>query len=41
MRLKKLYTPFRVISFVVLALIGIAILYAGSISVLYWTGIGV
>lgn len=41
MRQMKFYTPFRVISFVVLALMATAILYAGSISVLYWTGIGV
>lgn len=41
MRQKKLYTPLRVFSFVVLALMAVAIVYAVSISVLYWTGIGV
>ncbi len=41
MRQKKLYTPLRFFSFVVLALMAAAIVYAASISVLYWTGIGV
>ncbi|HLV78421.1 MAG TPA: hypothetical protein VKY53_10895 [Marinobacter sp.] len=41
MRLNKLYTPVRVVSFIVLALMASAIIYAFSISVLYWAGIGV
>lgn len=32
---------FRAIQFVVLALMVVAILYAGTISFVYWTGIGV
>lgn len=41
MRQSKLYTPLRVFSFIVLILMAVAIFYAASISVLYWTGIGV
>ena len=41
MQQKKLFTPFRIFSFIVLALMATAIIYAASISVLYWTGIGV
>ncbi len=41
MRQKKFYIPFRIFSFVVLALMATAIIYATSISVLYWNGIGV
>lgn len=41
MQQKKFYTPLRIFSFVVLALMGAAIVYAASISVYYWNGIGV
>lgn len=41
MQQKKFYPPLRIFSFVVLALMGAAIVYAASISVLYWDGIGV
>ncbi len=41
MQQKKLYTPLRIFSFVVLALMVAAAVYAASISVLYWDGIGV
>ena len=41
MRQKKLYAPLRILSFGVLGLMGCAIIYAFSIAVLYWTGIGV
>lgn len=38
---KKVYAPLRIFSFVVLLLMAIAIAYAGSISIYYWSGIGV
>lgn len=41
MHQKKLYTPLRILSFIVLLLMATAVIYAGSISVLHWTGINV
>lgn len=41
MQQRKLYTPIRIFSFVVLALMVAAVVYAVSISVFYWDGIGV
>lgn len=41
MQQKKLYAPLRLFSYIVLLLMGSAIVYAVSISVLYWTGINV
>lgn len=37
----RFYTPARIVSFLVLLLMGSAIVYAASISVLHWTGISV
>ena len=37
----KIYSPFRLFSFLILLLMGSAIVYALGISVHYWTGIGV
>ena len=41
MLLKKLYTPMRIASYVVLGLMLIAVLYAFTMTVLHWTGINV
>lgn len=41
MKQKKLHKPLRILSTVVLLLMAVAVVYAASISVLYWTGIGV
>ncbi len=41
MLLKKLYTPMRIVSYVVLGLMLIAVLYAFAMTVLHWTGINV
>lgn len=41
MQQKKLYTPFKVLSMIVLVAMVGAILYAFSISLMYWNGIGV
>jgi|GEM_PF-4973017 len=34
-------TAFRVVSYVVLLLMGASIAYSGAMAVIYWTGIGV
>lgn len=41
MQQKKLYTPVKVLGMIVLAAMASAILYAFSISLMYWNGIGV
>lgn len=41
MQLKKLYTPMRILSFVVLGLMLGAVFYALVMAVLHWTGINV
>lgn len=41
MSLKKLYAPMRIVSFVVLGLMLIAVLYAFTMAILHWTGIAV
>jgi hypothetical protein len=41
MQHKTFYGPIKILSFVVLLGMATAIVYAFSISVLYWTGIGV
>jgi len=41
MRHKPFYAPVRILSFIVLAAMAAAIIYAFSISLLYWSGIGV
>lgn len=41
MEQKKLYAPLKILSYGVLGLMGSAIIYAFSIAVLYWSGIGV
>lgn len=41
MRHKQLFGPVKIISFVVLLAMAAAIIYAFSISLMYWTGIGV
>ncbi len=41
MQQKKLYAPIKYVSYAVLVLMGSAIVYAFSIAILYWTGIGV
>ncbi|MGQ9425708.1 hypothetical protein ACXYTJ_08575 [Gilvimarinus sp. F26214L] len=40
-RQARYFLPFRVFSFIVLLLMGVAILYAGGISIYHWNGIGV
>lgn len=37
----KIYTPLRIISFVVMLLMATAMIYAATISIHYWSGIGV
>ena len=37
----RFYAPLRVFSYVVLALMGAAVLYAFGIALTYWSGIGV
>lgn len=34
-------TSFRIASYIVLLLMAVAMVYAGAITVMYWTGIGV
>lgn len=41
MRAKDVFNPIKVLSFVVLAAMVGAIVYASSIALLYWNGIGV
>jgi hypothetical protein len=41
METQKLYAPLRWLSYVVLALMGVALVYAGYISIAYWPGIRV
>lgn len=41
MHLKNLYKPVRIASYVVLALMLAAVLYAFTMTVLHWTGINV
>lgn len=41
MSTKQIYNPFKVLSFIVLAAMAGAILYAVSIALTYWNGIGV
>ncbi|WP_268898582.1 hypothetical protein [Halopseudomonas xiamenensis] len=41
MQLKSLYKPVRILSFIVLALMLIAALYAFTMTGLHWTGINV
>uniref|UniRef100_I1XG19 Uncharacterized protein n=1 Tax=Methylophaga nitratireducenticrescens TaxID=754476 RepID=I1XG19_METNJ len=41
MQQKKFYGPLRIFSFVVLLLMASGIIYATSISILYWGGISV
>lgn len=41
MQQKKFYAPIKYVSYFVLLLMGAAIVYAFSIAILYWTGIGV
>lgn len=41
MQHKMFYGPIKILSFIVLAGMAVAILYAFSISILYWAGIGV
>ena len=41
MSLKSTHTLLRIVGNVVLTLMAVGILYAGYISVRYWTGIGV
>ncbi len=38
---KRLFGPIKILSFVVLLLMGVAIIYAFAIGITYWTGIGV
>ena len=37
----RYYTPLKIVGYVVLALMAVAILYAGYITLTHWTGIGV
>lgn len=41
MQLKSFYKPLRIVSFVVLGLMLVAVLYAFTMTVLHWTGINV
>ena len=41
MQQKKFYAPLRIVSFLVLLLMGSGIVYAASISIMHWTGISV
>ncbi len=41
MQQKQFYKPLRIVSYVVLLLMASGIIYAGSISILYWSGISV
>lgn len=41
MQQKQFYSPLKILSFVVLLAMGAAILYAYSIALMYWNGIGV
>lgn len=41
MQQKKFYGSLRIISYVVILLMGSSIVYAASISIVYWTGISV
>lgn len=41
MQQKRFYAPFRIVSYVVLLLMGAGIIYAATISILYWSGISV
>lgn len=41
MQQKKLFTPFRIVSYGVMALMAGAILYAFIITITYYSGIGV
>jgi hypothetical protein len=41
MQQKQLYNPVKILSFVVLLAMGASIIYAISISLKYWNGIGV
>ena len=41
MRDAPYYTPMKIVGYVVLALMAIAIIYAGYISLTHWAGIGV
>lgn len=41
MRHKPFYGPVKILSFIVLLAMAAAIVYAFSISLLYWSGIGV
>lgn len=41
MQQKRLFGPLRILSFAVMALMGGAILYAATMAITYWSGIGV
>lgn len=41
MRHKQFYGPIKILSFIVLSAMAGAIIYAFSISIMYWSGIGV
>jgi hypothetical protein len=41
MQLKNLYTPIRIVSFVVLGLMLVAVVYAFTMTGLHWTSINV
>jgi hypothetical protein len=41
MRSEALFTPLRILSYVVLAAMAVALAYAGWISLAHWDGIGV
>jgi hypothetical protein len=41
MQQKSLYGPLRILSYIILLLMAGAIIYAFSITILHWTGIGV
>ncbi len=37
----RYYTPLKIVGFVVLALMAVAVIYSAYITVTHWTGIGV
>lgn len=41
MQQKTLYASVKALGFVVMGLMGVAIIYASTISIMYWSGIGV
>lgn len=41
MQLKNLYKPVRIVSFVVIGLMVVAVLYAFIMTIIHWTGINV